>query len=227
MAWLFEARKRYGLSILNYMVTSNHVHLLVSGDSDRDTIPKSIQLLAGKTGQEYNQRKKRKGAFWEDRYHATAIEDDVHLARCMVYVDMNMVRAGVVKDPEEWSFCGYNEIQHPPKRYGLVDTLKVIALLQMRDLEELQESRKHWVEEALESENHSRESKWTESIAVGSEGFVESTKDRLGIRAKGRKVFRNNGAYELREPAAPYKALLDPKNDVLKPENAFFWRNNL
>ena len=53
MAWLFEARKRYGLSILNYIVTSNHVHLLVSGDGDRDAIPKSIQLLAGKTGQEY------------------------------------------------------------------------------------------------------------------------------------------------------------------------------
>ena len=59
MAWLFEARKRYGLSILNYIVTSNHVHLLVSGDGHRDTIPKSIQLLAGKTGQEYNQRKGR------------------------------------------------------------------------------------------------------------------------------------------------------------------------
>jgi len=53
MAWLFEARKRHGLSILNYIVTSNHVHLLVSGHGDRDVIPKSIQLLAGKTGQEY------------------------------------------------------------------------------------------------------------------------------------------------------------------------------
>ena len=168
MAWLFEARKRHGLSILNYIVTSNHVHLLVSGDGDRDAIPKSIQLLAGKTGQEYNQRKKRKGAFWEDRYHATAVERAVHLARCMIYIDMNMVRAGVVKNPEDWSFCGYNEIQHPPKRYGLIDTAKAIALLQMRDLEEFQEARKHWIEEALESENHGRESKWTESIAVGS-----------------------------------------------------------
>jgi len=88
-AWLFEAKKRYGLSILNYMVTSNHIHLLVSGDSARDTIPKSIQLLAGKTGQEYNQRKKRKGAFWEDCYHATAVEDDEHLARCMLYIDIH------------------------------------------------------------------------------------------------------------------------------------------
>ena len=34
---------------------------------------KSIQLLAGRTGQEFNQRKNRKGAFWEDRYHATAV----------------------------------------------------------------------------------------------------------------------------------------------------------
>jgi putative transposase len=92
MAWLFEAGKRYGVSILNYIVTSNHVHLLVSGDGDRDAIPKSIQLLAGKTGQEYNQRKKRKGAFWEDRYHATAVERAVHLARCMIYIDMNKRR---------------------------------------------------------------------------------------------------------------------------------------
>ena len=43
-------------------------------DDDRDVIPNSIKLIAGRTGQEYNQRKSRKGAFWEDRYHATAIE---------------------------------------------------------------------------------------------------------------------------------------------------------
>jgi putative transposase len=227
MAWLFEARKRYGLSILNYMVTSNHIHLLVSGNSDREVIPKSMQLLAGKTGQEYNQRKKRKGAFWEDRYHATAVESDGHLSQCMVYIDMNMVRAGVVKKPEEWSFCGYNEIQHPPKRYSLVDTAKVISLLQLRDLKELQDSRKNWIEEALESKSHSRESKWTESIGVGSKGFIEATKEKLGIRAKGRKVFRNDGAYELREPTTPYKALFDTKNDILRLENTYFWKNYL
>jgi hypothetical protein len=29
LQWVFEAKKRFGLSVLNYMVTSNHVHLLV------------------------------------------------------------------------------------------------------------------------------------------------------------------------------------------------------
>jgi putative transposase len=40
-----------------------------------DAIPRTMQLVAGRTGQEYNQRKKRKGAFREDRYHATAVEE--------------------------------------------------------------------------------------------------------------------------------------------------------
>jgi len=92
------------------MVTSNHIHFLVIDDGDRDTIPKSIQLIAGRTGQEYNQRK---GAYWEDRYHATGIQDDGYLAKCMLYIDMNMVRAGVVAHPKEWIFSGYQEIQNP------------------------------------------------------------------------------------------------------------------
>ncbi len=27
--WLFEAKKRFGFSVLNYSITSNHIHLLV------------------------------------------------------------------------------------------------------------------------------------------------------------------------------------------------------
>jgi hypothetical protein len=41
----------------------------------RDVLPRSLQLIASRTGQEFNQRKNRKEAFWEDRYHAAAIED--------------------------------------------------------------------------------------------------------------------------------------------------------
>jgi len=79
---VFEAKKRFGLSVLNYVVTSNHVHLLLK-DTGPNVIAHSMQLIAGRTAQEYNQRKARGGAFWEDRYHATAIEIDEHLVRCL------------------------------------------------------------------------------------------------------------------------------------------------
>ena len=225
MDWLFEAKKRYGLAILNYMVTSNHVHLLVSDDGDRETIPKSIQLIAGRTGQEYNQRKRRKGAFWEDRYHATAVEREYHMGQCMVYIDTNMVRSGVVKHPKEWTFCGYHEIQNPRKRYGRIDYQRLLALFQMRNLKELQESIQYWVQDAIESRNYGRDRKWTESIAVGSKEFVDVTKERLGIKAKGRKVVGENGRYELREPAAPYKGYFGTENGVLRLENTYFWND--
>ena len=38
LQWLFEARRRYGLTILNYTVTSNHIHLLVADDKGRNVI---------------------------------------------------------------------------------------------------------------------------------------------------------------------------------------------
>ena len=84
LQWLYQTGNRYGLTILNYMVTCNHVHLLVVDDGGRDVIPNSMQLTAGRTGQEYNHRKSRKGAYREDRYHATGVESGDHPARCMV-----------------------------------------------------------------------------------------------------------------------------------------------
>jgi putative transposase len=72
LQWLFEAKKRYGLQILNYVVTSNHIHLLII-DGKEEVVPKSLQLVAGKIAQEFNRRKNRKGAYWDDRYHAMAI----------------------------------------------------------------------------------------------------------------------------------------------------------
>jgi putative transposase len=111
--WLFEAKKRYKLVVLNYSVTSNHIHLLVYDKSGESVIADSMQLIAGRTGQEYNQRKNRRGAFWEDRYHATAISNDQHLIQCMHYIDFNMVRAGMVDHPKKWKTGGYYEINHP------------------------------------------------------------------------------------------------------------------
>jgi putative transposase len=90
--WLFEAKKRYGTCILDYMVTSNHIHLLLYDIADRECIPRTIQLIAGRTGQEFNQRKRRKGAFWEDRYHATAVESREHLTQCILYIDLHPVK---------------------------------------------------------------------------------------------------------------------------------------
>ncbi|MGD9187478.1 MAG: transposase [Desulfobacteraceae bacterium] len=149
MQWLYEAKKRYGLVILNYAITSNHIHFIVQGKDNSKTIPKSIQLLAGRTGQEYNRRKKRKGAFWEDRYHATAIETGEHRMRCLIYVDLNMFRARVVCHPEQWPHGGYNEIQRPRRKNFLIDYEVLCHLSGFDKFDDFQSAHRNWIKASL------------------------------------------------------------------------------
>jgi hypothetical protein len=142
----------------------------------------------------------------------------------MVYVDLNMARAGVVSHPSEWPFCGYNEIQSPRQRYSLIDYESLIDLFDIQSMDEFRKTYSGWVEDALQrGSQREREPRWTESIAVGSEGFVRETKEKLGIKAMGREVIRADGSYELREPETPYGVDFGPENDDLRQENEFYW----
>ncbi len=182
-----------------------------------------MQLIAGKSGQEYNKRKNRKGAFWEDRYHATAIETDHHLAQCIVYIDLNMIRAGEVRHPEDWITNGYNEIQNPKQRYKIIDLENLISLFNFTDLNEFQKQHNEWVIESIPKVISVRESMWSESIAVGSKLFVNKILINLKQEIKKRKAVEKDGSYFIREPAIAYNTHFDPKKDVLSAENKFLW----
>lgn len=227
LQWLFEAKKRYGLKILNYAVTSNHIHLIVVDDSQRETIPRSLQLVAGRTAQEYNDRKGRKGAFWEDRYHATAIQTGEHLLRCLVYIDLNMVRAGVLTHPSEWIFGGYREIQSPRRKCVLIDYEKLAALSGCHDYESFRQSHRKWVETSLASGKNNYDNKWTRSIAVGGKKFVSLIKAGLGASAGGRRVRKVPDGYELRENQNSYIANSSLQKNDIGLENTYLWKSFL
>lgn len=199
MGWLFEARRRYGFCVLNYVATSNHVHLLVLDRGESRTISRSMQLIAGRTAREFNQRKKRKGAFWEDRYHATPVQTDHHLFRCMAYMDLNMVRAGVVDHPGEWEFGGYAEVMTDRERCRITDFDSLVEFSGAESPETMLRLRGQWVEDALARGVQARQGKWTESVAVGGETFVENVKAKLGLRARGRRISGAGNNFTLRE----------------------------
>lgn len=219
--WLFEARKRFGLCVLNYVVTSNHIHLLVL-DRGEGEIAKSMQLMAGRTAQEYNQRKGRLGAYWQDRYHATAVDAEGYLARCMAYIDLNMVRAGVVSHPGEWADSGYREIQHPPERYRIIDLQALMGLLAIRDVSRLQCEQSGWIENALRIGPAVRQDQWSEAVAVGSPVFVARIHEELGVRAGERGMVPGEDAFLLKEATEPYKPFFEHKNGVLRLENTVY-----
>jgi len=181
---LFEARERYQVSILNFTVTSNHIHILVLCPEDKTAIPCMMRLLGSKVGATYNKKTGRQGAFWQKRYHATAVETGEHLVRCSLYIDLNMVRAGVVTHPKAWVHCGYHEIIKPKQRYKLVNRDELMRLMDMPDDCDFSKHYANWINAAIKRGNLSRDTIWTREVAVGKKSFVEKIRKKLGFISK-------------------------------------------
>jgi putative transposase len=182
-----------------------------------------MQMVAGQTGQEYNRRKKRQGAYWEDRYHATAVESGLHLFKCLVYIDMNMVRTGVVSHPSKWGWSGYNEIQSPKQRYSIINYQRLSHLLGLDSAGILKEAHLNWVDEALKIDRHERNPKWSKAVAVGSEDYIKHIKKDLGMKVVHRKTNQVHKEFELREDELPYNDDFDHQNTGLSGNNSHFW----
>jgi len=58
----------------------------------------------------YNRNHDRYGTLWADRFKSVLVEGEGNPLQTMAaYIDLNPVRAGIVKDPKDYRFCGYAE----------------------------------------------------------------------------------------------------------------------
>lgn len=202
-AKLREDLKKHELWLLDYCLTCNHVHLLVDAQ-DRGEISAWMQSVAGEFARAYNRRKGRTNAFWGDSFHATLVEDGSYLWRCLCYIELNMVRAGVVSHPREWEWLGYGEIIGERKRNRLLDLQRLCWRLGTDDLEAVQKNLEASLAEALAREQVRREPCWTESLVVGSTGFVTRMQPLILSRQETEIVEGADGVWTLREAEGPY-----------------------
>ena len=168
-----------------------------------------MQLIAGRTAQEFNKRKNRRGAFWEDRYHSVAVQTDVHLANCMTYIDLNMVRAHAVSTPGEWDVSGYSEICQPRQRKGVIDYSALCRLFDASSVSGLARWRQESVSKVLSSSD--RQPAWTEAVGVGDETFLSSLRSALGAKGLHRHTSAIGQIQTLQEPCGAYFADLASK----------------
>ena len=58
----------------------------------------------------YNKRHARFGTLWAERFRSVIVEEMSETIQIVAaYIDLNPVRAGLVKDPKDYRFCGYAE----------------------------------------------------------------------------------------------------------------------
>ena len=114
---LAEESKQHGVDVHAYVLMSNHFHLLLTPQTDQ-ALPRMMQALGRRYVRHFNQRHGRTGTLWEGRYRSTVIETERYLLACMVYIDLNPVRAGLVAQANDfpWSSHGHYIGQRSDKR---------------------------------------------------------------------------------------------------------------
>ena len=171
-AKLREHLPQFEVALLDYCITSNHVHLLLD-TGERMQISGLMRTVAGEFARAYNRRKERMNAFWGDNFHATLVEEGKYLLQCLCYIELNMVWCRRVAHPREWDWLGYPEIMGQRQRYRLLDLDRLCWRLQADSLVEVRNNVEAALRDQIAQEQYKRQPFWTEGLAVGSTGFLE------------------------------------------------------
>lgn len=180
---LREAAHRYPVDVLSYMVTANHVHLLLWAER-ASAVSAAMHFVQGSFAGDWNRRKRSEGAFWRGRYHPTLVQTGRHLSRCLFYIDMNMVRAGACSHPSEWLGGAFREICGERERYRIVNRERLLWCLGMVDDPSFAAWYRTTIEEEVARGRGQRQPLWSEALAVGDRDWL----DALFPQGRGQKV---------------------------------------
>ena len=104
--WLGEYAEKTGCRIHAYVLMTNHVHLLLSGDEAEST-GRLMKALGQRYVQYVNRTYQRSGTLWEGRYRSCLTQQETYFLTCMRYIELNPVRAAMVVHPGEYRWSSY------------------------------------------------------------------------------------------------------------------------
>lgn len=105
---LTESAGKFGVAVHAYVLMDNHFHLLATPRS-ADSLPGMMQTLGRRYVRHFNATQGRSGTLWEGRYKSALVQTERYLLACMVYIDLNPVRSGLVAQAQDypWSSHGH------------------------------------------------------------------------------------------------------------------------
>lgn len=132
---LDEKSEKQGIGIFGYCIMRNHYHIVLQNSSGK--LSEFMKQLNGQYGIYYRKRMGGKGYVFQGRFESTLIQDDRYMEMALLYVLLNPVRKGIVRDPwnYEWSSIGQYFARTKP---SFIDTELVEELFkEKRALKEL------------------------------------------------------------------------------------------
>jgi putative transposase len=109
-----------GCAVHAYCLMTNHVHLLLT-----PATAAGCGLLMKHLGQRYaqhvNRAYRRSGTLWEGRFRSCLTQTEHYLLACYRYIELNPVRAGMVRHPGDYPWSSYRRNTGSGTRMDKVD----------------------------------------------------------------------------------------------------------
>jgi len=106
LAALRETSERYRVAIYAFVLMTNHVHMLAV-PAREDAVSRMMQQLGRKYVSYFNKLHVRTGTLWEGRFRSSVIASERYLFACYRYIELNPVRAGLVRSAHEYKWSSY------------------------------------------------------------------------------------------------------------------------
>jgi putative transposase len=110
LALLRKTTERVGWHVLCWCLMTTHYHLLVVVPDGR-RVSWAMQVVNSVYAREFNSRHRRRGALFGNRFADTLVESDPQCQRTIAYILENPVRAGFVKEIEDWPWSGLQTLR--------------------------------------------------------------------------------------------------------------------
>lgn len=88
------------VKIWAYCLMPNHVHL-VAVPGHTESLAKLFRTIHHRYAREINKRNGWQGHLWQERFHSYVMDEE-HLFAAVRYIELNPVRAGLCKRPDDW-----------------------------------------------------------------------------------------------------------------------------
>jgi|SRR3989344_699114 len=117
---LEESRKKFDWIIYSYCLLPNHYHLQIQ--SGADSISTIIHWLQTSHAVYFNRNHKHFSPVFTGRFKSIIIQKELYHLYLSKYIHLNPVKAGLVKNPQEYPYSSYSEIVNEPKHaYKIID----------------------------------------------------------------------------------------------------------
>lgn len=176
------------MAIHAWVLMTNHIHLLCTPTTDNG-ISKMMQSLGRMYVSYFNHQYNRTGTLWKGRYKSSIIQSQKYLLSVYRYIELNPVRAGMVKSPNEYSWSSYNH-----NALGIENNL-IIPHDEYLSLGETKKARQIAYIELFGSEIEGRlltniRQAASKGLALGNEDFIQQIESLTNVRVSSRKAGR-------------------------------------